>query len=168
MDKLSGIAQDYLESIEILREARLMLEDELREWWKVLVNDKILPEFKNDPIHDNLWNNQSSPGWLELKTKSKLKLFLRIRDPRQIGTRHYLIEIIGKIPDVNKLHKDEAVVQMLEGMQKSLGCEEFFDLDCRVAFLTVDIHGDEPDKTLHSVLDAAKKLYHVIRKIDTL
>ena len=166
MDKLSGIAQDYLGSFEILRDARMKLENELHKWWKVLVNDIILPEFKNDPIHDHHWDNQSNPGCLELRTKNKL--ILRIYDPRQSGTRYYLVEIIGKIPDVTRLHKTKTVVQMLEGMQKDLGCEEYFDRDYRVACLAVDIHGDEPEKTLRSVLDAAKKLYNVIRKIGTL
>lgn len=163
MEKLSGIAQDYLGSFEILRDARMELENELNKWWKVLVGDIVLPAFKDDPSYHDHWDNKSSLGSLEIKAKQGLTL--RIYDPRHSGARYYLIEIIGKIPDVTKLHKNKAVGQMLEKMRDELGCEEYFDRDYRVASLTVDIVGDEPEKTLQSVRDAAKKLFRVISKI---
>ena len=166
MEKMTGIAQDYLESFEILRDARMELEGELQKWWKVLVNDVLLPAFRDNSIFDRYWENKSNPGLLDIVAKSGLTL--RVCDPRQSGARNYLIFVFWTVPLITKLRKNAVVVKMLEGMKTELGCEEFFERDDRVASLTVDIDGNEPEKTMKAVLGASQKLFEVIAKLSMI
>ena len=166
MKGLSDIANEYLRDFEILQDARLQLEKELADWWKVLVGEAVLPAMRQTTSSEiGVWDNQASPGYLQIHLKANTGVLLEITDPRNNGTRAYSIRIETTNSAYRKIRADQILLSELENVAAKKANGTLFPSGRRIADVQVDIDGSDPEMTLDKVRDTAQILFGMVEVI---
>ena len=164
MDKLSGIASDYLEDFEILQEARNQLHRELGNWWKEIV-ERVLAELENEaPFPVEHWDNQASPGYIEIYAEGGAGLLkITVSDPRHCGHASYAIALLAPSrPKLKSLSSGAAQVETLDEAASNAGFGPLAWDSTTMAQIEVDIKAEDPDAVLLRVAKEAVKLFRLV------
>ena len=164
MEKLSGIASDYLEDFEILQEARNQLHQELGSWWKEIV-ERVLEDLENEaPFKVEHWDNQASPGYIEVYAKGGAGLLrITVSDPRHCGHGSYAIALLAPSrPKLKTLSGRAAQVASLNEAASNAGIDPLAWDSTTMAQIEVEIKAVEPDAVLLRVANEAAKLFRLV------
>jgi len=164
MDKLSGIASDYLEDFEILQEARNQLHQELGSWWKEIV-ERVLADLENEaPFPVEHWDNQASPGYIEIYAEGGAGLLkITVSDPRHFGHASYAIALLATSqPKLKALGRRAAQVEALDEGAKEAGIDPLAWDSTTMAQIEVAIKAGEPDAVLLRIAKEAVKLFRLV------
>lgn len=171
MKKLSGLASDYLEDIDILEEAKETLRKELAEWWKDLSDasskefDRIKESKLGDRVEKYEWINgdkQMRVG-LRVTAKKDFPLRLEIHHPIMVKGRDYrLILQVAKKEELIKLKSDHKFVELVNKKAKEAGLEELDWERTSLATHDVRVVPNKPEATKQSLIEAVGKIAHIV------
>jgi hypothetical protein len=164
MEKLSQIAQEYLQNYEVLRIARNSFDRELTEWWRTLVKDTLSPALSGNPNVKELFDNNARPGCFEIHSHSG-KLSVRVWDPHHNGTRDYQVVISGKQKWLKKLRNNPPLIEEFQ-TRGDLGHDQLFPTNYTLMVVPVPIQGDKPDATFEEVKSKMLQLLKVAEEIE--
>jgi len=174
MKKLSGLASDYLEDIDILEEAKETLRKELAEWWKDLSEasskefDRIKESKLGDRVEKYEWtppnkaNDQMHVG-LSFANEKKFHLRLKIEGPTTVKRRDYrLILEVTKKEELIKLKSDHKFVELVNKKAKEAGLEELDWERTSLATHAVPVVPNKPEATKQSLIEAVGKIAQIV------
>lgn len=166
MEKLSGIARDYLHDLEILLEAQDVFYRELGKWWPELVGSLKLALEKKAGKTVESWDNSASPGQLRVRLASGEHLLdLELLDPRICRHPLYQISLISpNQPQLKKLRRSDAILAKLADYAQKAGLPNLA-IDrgaAKLLAIEIMIDPDDPQKTFAQVIATGEKLFDMI------
>ncbi|MBE2181333.1 MAG: hypothetical protein IAE97_12770 [Chthoniobacterales bacterium] len=169
MKKLTDIARDYLDAVEVLTEARERFEEEMAEWWAYVIDDTVKPALQQiSPGSFHIWENKSKPGKCHWRIRHKAPIRVEIQDPRVSGQKFYKVALqITSQPELEDHRKNQTLVAHLERAAKEHGIEDGLNWKTReLASVDIDIQPDDAEETAGRVCDAAARFFHVVLEHD--
>ena len=170
MKKLTNIAKDYLEAVEVLTEARSTFEGEMAEWWTGVVDEIVKPalqEIAPNTLH--LWENKTNPGLSHWRAEQKSPMRVEIKDPRISGEKFYRVALqFSSNPKLQEHKKDEALVRRLEEVanRHGVGGKDGLSWKSReLVVVAIEIQPEDPEETATRVRDAAVGLFQVVLEL---
>lgn len=167
MNALGEIAKDYLAEFEILTEARKIFEQELGEWWNVIIGRKVLPALEEQLGDEpSIWENRNRPGMCDWRVAAGDPVRLRIMDPRTSDRGFYAVLVtVASQPKLKKIKKNFTLVQSMNSVAVQNGVAEPPGLNWssrRLAARDIQILPDDPEKTGDQVRETAISFCQVL------
>ena len=171
MQEMTDIAKDYLKDFEVLNEARKEFEQQLGDWWNILIHKLVRPalekEFKSVSSESiSIWENQSTPGTFHCWTPPKQEVFILIADPRTSGRGCYTVSLLANSQPILKgLNNQAAFVDSLENLKSALSATGKLGVkrsNTELASVDVQINPENPSGSAAQVLDIALRFFAVI------
>jgi hypothetical protein len=167
MEKLSDIARDYLDDLDVLAEARREFEENLAKWWDEIVRhdlERLLKEQFGGPI--NIWDIKSNPGEAWCRISNNQAMAAVLTDPRRSNRPFYTVSLyVGSQTDLRKLRDDETLRQRFDqegSEQKVCGATGLNWKDTKLATVDIKILPDAPDETCKKVCDTVSRYFRLV------
>lgn len=171
MREMTDIAKDYLKDFEVLTEARKEFEQQLGEWWDILIQKLVRPALEKEwkavsSESISIWENQSNPGMFHCWTPPKQEVFIQITDPRTSERGCYTVSLLaGSQPILKVLNKQLAFVDGLEKLRSAMSENRQLGVKrsaTELASVDVQINPENPFESADEVRDIALRFFAVI------
>lgn len=171
MQEMTDIAKDYLKDFEVLTEARKEFEQQLGEWWSVLIHKLVQPALDKEWMavsSESLstWDNQSNPGSFHCWTPPKQEVYIQITDPRTSERGCYNVSLLAwSQPILKTLNKQPAFVDALEKLRSDVSGHGQLSVKrsaTELASVDIPINPDQPSESADRVRDMALRFFPVI------
>ncbi len=167
MKKLTNIAKDYLDAVEVLTEARTTFEREVAEWWTGVINDTVKPALSEiSPSSLHIWDNQSKAGVCQWKLSERAPIYIVFTDPRFSERGCYTVTLkLASKTQLQETRKNSELVARLEKTANlhAVSGQEGMNWKTReLASVEIPIQPDDPEGTAEQVRDTAVRFFQVV------